>query len=57
MKQIEKAVDYKQLDITSSAFTEGGLLPEKYTCEGENIFISNVSPVGRIYYYNGKCKS
>jgi restriction endonuclease S subunit len=28
---------------------------DEYTCDGENIFISNVAPIGKIYYYNGKC--
>ncbi len=37
MKQTEKAIDYKRLVISSSAFTAEGMIPEKYTCDGENI--------------------
>ena len=37
MKHIEKAVDYKQLDISSSAFSAQGMIPAKYTCDGENV--------------------
>jgi Raf kinase inhibitor-like YbhB/YbcL family protein len=37
--QIEatRAVDFKQIKVTSSAFTYEGLIPAKYTCDGENI--------------------
>jgi len=37
MKHIDKAVDYKQLVISSSAFKADGLIPSKYTCDGDNI--------------------
>lgn len=37
MKQIDKAVDYKLLIISSSFFKEGEMIPAKYTCDGENI--------------------
>lgn len=37
MKQTAKAVDYKQLDITSPAFKQDGMMPVKYTRDGENI--------------------
>jgi Raf kinase inhibitor-like YbhB/YbcL family protein len=37
MKQTDKAVDYKPLDITSSAFRPGEMIPVKYTCDGENV--------------------
>ena len=37
MKHIEKAVDYKQLDVSSSAFSAQGVIPTKYTCDGENV--------------------
>ncbi len=37
MKHIEKAVDYKTLSVSSSAFEEGGMIPARYTCDGENI--------------------
>jgi hypothetical protein len=37
MKHIEKAIDYKQLDITSIAFKNGETIPIKYTCDGINI--------------------
>lgn len=37
MKHIEKAIDYKQLVISSTAFVAGGMIPSKYTCDGENI--------------------
>ena len=32
-----KAVDYKELKITSVAFTNNGLIPATYTCDGKNI--------------------
>ncbi len=51
MKRIEKAVDYAVLRITSTAFQDGGLIPSRYTCDGENvnppIDIANI-PVGAI---------
>jgi Raf kinase inhibitor-like YbhB/YbcL family protein len=37
MKRIEKAVDYALLEVTSTAFTEGGFIPQEYTCDAENI--------------------
>lgn len=37
MKHIEKAVDYKRLDISSAVFKEGQLIPSKYTCDGANV--------------------
>ncbi len=37
MKRIERAVDYKQLDMSSTAFKAGEMIPAKYTCDGENI--------------------
>jgi Raf kinase inhibitor-like YbhB/YbcL family protein len=37
MKQTTKAVDYKQLDITSPAFNDGGMIPVKYTRDGEDV--------------------
>lgn len=35
--EIEKAVSFKNLKITSAAFAEGDLIPPKYTCDGANI--------------------
>lgn len=37
MKQTDKAVDYKRMEISSTAFGSGEKIPIKYTCEGENI--------------------
>jgi Raf kinase inhibitor-like YbhB/YbcL family protein len=37
MRHFEKAIDYKLLKISSTAFDDGGNIPEKYTCDGENI--------------------
>jgi Raf kinase inhibitor-like YbhB/YbcL family protein len=37
MKHIEKAVDYKRMDISSTAFKANEMIPAKYTCDGENI--------------------
>jgi Raf kinase inhibitor-like YbhB/YbcL family protein len=37
MKHIEKAIDYKQLDISSTAFKIGEMIPARYTCDGANI--------------------
>ena len=31
------AVDYKRIKVSSSAFEDNGMIPAKYTCEGENI--------------------
>ena len=32
-----RAVDYKQLKVTSAAFEDGQMIPSKYTCDGNNI--------------------
>jgi Raf kinase inhibitor-like YbhB/YbcL family protein len=32
-----RAIDYKQLKVSSNAFTHKGVIPIKYTCDGENI--------------------
>ena len=37
MKHIEKAIDYKQLNISSIAFKADEMIPSKYTCDGVNI--------------------
>ncbi len=37
MKHIEKAVDYQVMDISSTAFSSNGMIPVKYTCEGDDI--------------------
>jgi Raf kinase inhibitor-like YbhB/YbcL family protein len=37
MNHIEKAIDYKQMEISSAAFKDGGMIPSKYTCDGENV--------------------
>src|SRR5574342_1122707 len=37
MKKIEQAIDYKKLDIFSSAFRTGEMIPARYTCDGANI--------------------
>jgi len=37
MKHLEKAVDYKQLDISSAAFKSGEMIPAKYTCDGIDV--------------------
>jgi Raf kinase inhibitor-like YbhB/YbcL family protein len=37
MIHIDKAVDYRLLHLSSTAFKEGGLIPAKYTCDGVNI--------------------
>jgi Raf kinase inhibitor-like YbhB/YbcL family protein len=37
MKHTEKVVDYKQLDISSTAFKPNEMIPVKYTCEGHDI--------------------
>jgi len=36
-REATTAVDYQQLKVSSSAFEYEGLIPEKYTCDGENI--------------------
>jgi type I restriction enzyme M protein len=50
-KQVSKITEgeYKFVSMSNNKFSN------EYTCDGENIFISNVSPVGKMYYYNGKC--
>lgn len=35
--EINKAIDYKVLKVNSPAFEEGGAIPSKYTCEGEDV--------------------
>jgi Raf kinase inhibitor-like YbhB/YbcL family protein len=35
--EARRAVDYKQLTVTSTAFANEGMIPLKYTCDGENI--------------------
>lgn len=37
MKHEAKAIDYKLLKVSSSAFMENELIPVKYTCDGANI--------------------
>jgi Raf kinase inhibitor-like YbhB/YbcL family protein len=37
MKHIEKAIDYKQIKVSSTAFKPDELIPAKYTCDGEDI--------------------
>ena len=37
MKKIDVAVDYKKLEIFSSSFRSGELIPARYTCDGMNI--------------------
>ncbi|MBP6023437.1 YbhB/YbcL family Raf kinase inhibitor-like protein [Ferruginibacter sp.] len=37
MKYYAKEIDYKLLQVTSSSFIENELIPEKYTCDGENV--------------------
>jgi Raf kinase inhibitor-like YbhB/YbcL family protein len=37
MKHADKEVDYKQLVVSSAAFNNGEMIPEKYTCDGINI--------------------
>jgi Raf kinase inhibitor-like YbhB/YbcL family protein len=32
-----RAIDYKQLKITSSVFDENNFIPAKYSCEGEDV--------------------
>jgi Raf kinase inhibitor-like YbhB/YbcL family protein len=32
-----RAVDYRQLKVSSTAFQNGEMIPSKYTCEGSNI--------------------
>lgn len=42
----EKAVTYRQMKVTSSAFKENCLIPKRYTCDGENV--SPSLDIGRI---------
>lgn len=37
MKHIDKAIDYKQMHISSTAFKNGEMIPAKYTCDGINV--------------------
>jgi len=37
MKKIDRAIDYKKLNIFSHAFISGEMIPVKYTCDGANI--------------------
>jgi Raf kinase inhibitor-like YbhB/YbcL family protein len=37
MKHIDKAIDYKKMDISSTAFKDGEMIPAKYTCDGINV--------------------
>jgi Raf kinase inhibitor-like YbhB/YbcL family protein len=37
MKHTAKAVDYKVLKISSTAFNDGSMIPIKYTCDGINV--------------------
>lgn len=37
MKHIEKAVDYKQMDISSPVFKANEMIPAKYTCDGIDV--------------------
>jgi len=37
MKHTAKEIDYDLLNVSSPAFTEGGIIPEKYTCDGKNV--------------------
>lgn len=50
-KQVLKVVpwEYKFVSMADNKTSN------EYTCEGKNIVISNVGPVGKIYYYEGKC--
>lgn len=36
-QEATRAIDYIQLQLSSSAFNENGLIPVKYTCDGANI--------------------
>ena len=36
-KEAIKAVDYKRLKVSSTAFQDEGMIPSKYTCDGRNI--------------------
>ena len=36
-KKLKKAKGVKIMEITSTAFKEGGMIPSKYTCDGVNV--------------------
>lgn len=36
-EEATRAVDYKTLIVTSSAFTQEGMIPSRFTCEGEDV--------------------
>ncbi|HVX25056.1 MAG TPA: YbhB/YbcL family Raf kinase inhibitor-like protein [Parafilimonas sp.] len=36
-KNVTSVVDFKNIEVSSSAFKNGEFIPAKYTCEGENI--------------------
>jgi len=35
--EVSQAVSYKQLKVASTAFSDGDLLPPRYTCDGANV--------------------
>lgn len=35
--ELDKAITYKQIDISSAAFKENDLIPVRYTCDGKNV--------------------
>lgn len=37
MKHIDKAIDYKKMEISSLAFKENELIPSQYTCDGIDV--------------------
>ena len=37
LTEATRAVDFKQLKVSSSAFKNEGMIPLKYTCEGSNV--------------------
>lgn len=37
MKHVDKAIDYKQLEVSSPVFRSNEMIPVTYTCDGENI--------------------
>lgn len=37
MRQPEIPVDFKVLSVASRAFKQGGHIPKRYTCDGENV--------------------
>ena len=38
-KDATRAIDYKQLKVTSPVFKENEMIPAKYTCDGGNVSI------------------